>query len=90
MKKLTLTKTQKTLFNWLMQWEVDGDEELANKIVNGGTLGYEYGMIGCEEVNNEQYEKDSKYRSFIDSQSNNWRNDEDLPGSKWWLIGTQY
>lgn len=85
-----MKKTQKALLNWLIQWEVDGDEELANKIVNGGSLGYEYGMIGCEEVNREQYENNSDYHSFIDSQTNNWRTDEDLPGSKWWLIGTQY
>ena len=90
MEKSIWTKTQKALFDWLVQWEVDGDEALATKIVNGGSLGYEYGLIGCEEVNRNRYENDSEYRSFIDSQSNNWREDEDLPESKWWLIGTQY
>lgn len=90
MSKSIWTKTQKALFNWLVRWEVSGDEELATKIVNAGYLGYEYGAIGCEEVDREQYENDSDYRSFIDSQSGNWRNDEDLPGSKWWLIGAQY
>ena len=90
MEKSIWRKTQKALFDWLVQWEVDGDEELATKIVNAGYLGYEYGVIGCEEVDREQYENDSDYRSFIDSQSGNWRNDEDLPGSKWWLIGAQY
>ena len=90
MSKSIWTKTQKALFNWLVRWEVSGDEELAAKIVNAGYLGYEYGVIGCEEVDREQYENDSNYRSFIDSQSGNWRDDDDLPGSKWWLIGTQY
>ena len=90
MEKSNLTKTQKALFDWLVQWEVDGDEALATKIVNGGSLGYEYGLIGCEEVNRDRYENDSGYRSFINSQSNNWREDEDLPKSKWWLIGAQY
>lgn len=84
------TKTQKALFDWLVQWEVGGDEKLAAKIVNAGYLGYEYGPIGCEEVDREQYEDDSDYRSFIDSQSENWRDDAGLPGSEWWLIGTQY
>lgn len=90
MSKSIWTKIQKALFDWLVQWEVSGDEELATKIVNAGYLGYEYGAIGCEEVDREQYENDSDYRSFIDSQSGNWRDDEDLPGSKWWLIGAQY
>jgi len=81
MSKSIWTKTQKALFDWLVQWEVSGDEELATKIVNAGYLGYEYGAIGCEEVDQEQYENDSDYRSF---------DDEDLPGSKWWLIGAQY
>lgn len=84
------TKTQKALFDWLVQWEVSGDEKLAAKIVNAGSLGYEYGVIGCEEVDREQYENDSDYRSFIDSQSENWREDAGLPGSEWWLIGAQY
>ncbi len=90
MEKSIWTKTQKALFDWLVQWEVGSDKELATKIVNAGYLGYEYGVIGCEEVDREEYENDSDYRSFIDSQSGNWRDDEDLPGSKWWLIGTQY
>ena len=84
------TKTQKALFDWLVQWEVSGDEELAAKIVNAGYLGYGYGAIGCEEVDRERYENDSDYRAFIGSQRENWRDDAGLPGSEWWLIGAQY
>lgn len=84
------TKKQKALFDWLVTWEVSGDEELATKIINTNHLGYEYGLIGCEEVDREQYKNDDDYRSYVDSQSDNWRNDESLPGSKWWLIGAEY
>ena len=31
MSKSIWTKTQKALFNWLVQWEVSGDEELEPK-----------------------------------------------------------
>ena len=55
MEKSIWTKTQKALFDWLVQWEVDGDEELATKIVNVGYLVYEYGAIGCEDVHREKY-----------------------------------
>lgn len=78
--------TQKKVYDWLTYWDYC-DEKTASLVVGGGS--YEYGT-GLEEVDRSLYESDHDYRSYIDSQSENWIEDAGLPGSGWFLIGSQY
>lgn len=88
-KKVDMTKwndTQKRVYDWLIYWDYC-DEKTASLIVGGGS--YEYGL-GIEEVNRKDYDNDPDYKEYIDSQEENWFEDTGLPGSGWFLIGSQY
>lgn len=84
--KTNWTQKEKQVFDWLVEW-VNGDENVVAAIVGGHS--YEYG-VGVEEVDREEYDADPDYREYIDSQRENWVDDVSLPGSGWWLVGSEY
>lgn len=84
--KANWTQKEKRVFDWLVEW-VNDDENVIATIVNGHS--YEYGT-GVEEVDRTLYGSDPDYRDYIDSQRENWLEDVGLPGSGWWLVGSQY
>lgn len=85
-KKTNWTQKEKQVFDWLVEW-VNGDKKVVATIVSGHS--YEYGA-GVEEVDRNLYNSDPDYRDYIDSQRENWVEDVDLPGSGWWLVGSEY
>ena len=71
---------EKQLFNFLTDYCTD--EATAQVIISGGSLGYNYGIGGYEEVDRDMYDSDEDYREDIESQESNLIDDAGLPGSK--------
>ncbi len=78
---------EKQLFNFLTDYCTD--EATAQVIISGGSLGYNYGIGGYEEVDRDMYDSDEDYREDIESQDSNLIDDAGLPGSGMFLIGSK-